>query len=148
MHGSTTKLPLCAWFGESYPIVIWLIDASFEGEEDNPFEDEASFACFFVSLMKESLRDNLADEKAMFVLEGNIATSFDGFPMWRTSSWSFVLMKIRKYNFSWNIAADFNVEMTFHPDEIAQMLGNYENDMHTGMDIETVSEEIYRYTNG
>ena len=57
-------------------------------------------------------------------------------------------MKIRKYNFSWNIAADFNVEMTFHPDEIAQMLGNYENDMHTGMDIETVSEEIYRYTNG
>ena len=54
----------------------------------------------------------------------------------------------RKYNSPWNIAADFNVDMTFHPDEIAQMLGDYERDVHTGMDIRTVSEEIYRYTSG
>ena len=38
--------------------------------------------------------------------------------------------------------------MTFHPEEIAQMLGDYENDMHTGMDIKAVSEEIYKYTFG
>lgn len=31
-----------------------------------------------------------------------------------------------KYNSPWNIAADFNVDMTFHPDEIAQMLGSEE----------------------
>ena len=38
--------------------------------------------------------------------------------------------------------------MTFHPEEIAQMIGDYENDIHTGMDIKAVSEEIYKYTNG
>lgn len=54
----------------------------------------------------------------------------------------------KKYNSPWNIAADFNVDMTFHPEEIAQMLGDYENDEHTGMDIQAISEEIYKYTNG
>lgn len=54
----------------------------------------------------------------------------------------------RKYNSPWNIAADFNVDMTFHPGEIAQMLSDYEADEHTGMDIATVSEEIYKYTSG
>ena len=54
----------------------------------------------------------------------------------------------RKYNSPWNIAADFNVDMTFHPEEIAQMLGDYENDTHTGMDVKAVSEEIYKYTSG
>ncbi len=54
----------------------------------------------------------------------------------------------KKYNSPWNIAADFNVDMTFHPEEIAQMLGDYENDEHTGMDIQSISEEIYKYTNG
>ena len=54
----------------------------------------------------------------------------------------------RKYNSPWNIAADFKVDMTFHPEEIAQMLGDYEKDVHTGMDIKKVSEEIYKYTSG
>lgn len=54
----------------------------------------------------------------------------------------------RKYNSPWNIASDFNVDMTFHPDEIAQMLSDYEADAHTGMDIRAISEEIYRYTSG
>ena len=53
-----------------------------------------------------------------------------------------------KYNSPWNIAADFNVDMTFHAEEIAQMLGDYERDVRTGMDIRAVSEEIYKYTNG
>ena len=47
-----------------------------------------------------------------------------------------------------NIAADFNIDMTFHPEEIAQMLSDYEEDEHTGMDIPAVSEEIYKYTSG
>ena len=54
----------------------------------------------------------------------------------------------KKYNSPWNIAADFNVDMTFHPEEIAQMLSDYEADEHTGMDIRAVSEEIYKYTSG
>ena len=54
----------------------------------------------------------------------------------------------RVKNSPWNIAADFNVDMTFHPEEIAQMLSDYENDTHTGMDIKAISEEIYKYTSG
>ena len=54
----------------------------------------------------------------------------------------------KKYNSLWNIAADFNVDMTFHPEEIAQMLNDYEADTHTGMDIKAISEEIYKYTTG
>ena len=54
----------------------------------------------------------------------------------------------KKYNSPWNIAADFNVDMTFHPEEIAQMLNDYENDVHTGMDIMAISEEVYKYTTG
>ena len=54
----------------------------------------------------------------------------------------------RKYNSPWNIAADFNVDMTFHPEEIAQMLSDYENDAHTGMDLKAMGEEIYKYTSG
>ena len=54
----------------------------------------------------------------------------------------------KKYNSPWNIAADFNIDMTFHPEEIAQMLGDYEEDEHTGMNIPAVSEEIYKYTSG
>ncbi len=54
----------------------------------------------------------------------------------------------KKYNSPWNIAADFNVDMTFHPEEIAQMLNDYEADTHTGMDIKAISEEIYKYTTG
>ena len=54
----------------------------------------------------------------------------------------------KKYNSPWNIAADFNIDMTFHPEEIAQMLSDYEKDEHTGMDIPAVSEEIYKYTTG
>ena len=54
----------------------------------------------------------------------------------------------KKYNSPWNIAADFNVDMTFHPEEISQMLQDYENDAHTGMDIKAMGEEIYKYTSG
>ena len=54
----------------------------------------------------------------------------------------------RKYNSPWNIAVDFNVDMSFHPEEIATMLSAYEEDAHTGMDIKTISEELYHYTHG
>jgi len=54
----------------------------------------------------------------------------------------------RKYNSPWNVAADFKLDMTFHPNEIAQMLSDYEAEYHTGMDINAISEEIYKYTFG
>lgn len=54
----------------------------------------------------------------------------------------------KRYNSPWNIAADFNVDMSFSAVEIATMLQEYENDFHTGMDIEAISEELYFYTSG
>ena len=52
------------------------------------------------------------------------------------------------YNSPWNIAAEFEVDMSFSPTEIATMLSEYEADHDTGMDIAAVSEEIYGYTSG
>ena len=48
----------------------------------------------------------------------------------------------------WNIAADFNVDMSFSPEEIASMLRQYEEECHSGMDIMVMADEIYRYTDG
>ena len=52
------------------------------------------------------------------------------------------------YNSPWNIAIDFEIDMSFSADEIATMLTEYENDLSTGMDIKTISNEIYEYTRG
>jgi hypothetical protein len=52
------------------------------------------------------------------------------------------------FNSPWNIAANFNVDMSFGPVEIASMLAEYEKDHKTGMDITNISEEIYSYTSG
>lgn len=62
-------------------------------------------------------------------------------------------MKIRpedehKVNSPWNIAADFNVDMNLSFDGIRQMLEDYENDHHTGMDAAAIARLIYDYTSG
>ena len=54
----------------------------------------------------------------------------------------------RKINSPWNIAADFLVDMSFSPEDIAGMLRQYEADYHTGMDVEMLSHFIYDYTSG
>jgi len=54
----------------------------------------------------------------------------------------------KRINSPWNIAIDFNVDMSFNETEIASMLAEYENDNKTGMDIETISKEIRAYTSG
>lgn len=54
----------------------------------------------------------------------------------------------KRYNSPWNIASDFNVDMSFSPDEIATMLREYEQDCHTDMDIDQISRELYFFTNG
>ncbi len=52
------------------------------------------------------------------------------------------------FNSPWNIAVDFEVDMSFHPQEISTMLDEYEADHRTGMEVAAISEEIYRYTSG
>lgn len=54
----------------------------------------------------------------------------------------------RKYNSPWNIASDFDVDMSFSPEEIATMLEEYELEHQSNMDIEAVSKELYFYTSG
>lgn len=54
----------------------------------------------------------------------------------------------RRQNSPWNIAADFLVDMSFSPKEIAGMLKEYEEDYHTCMDIERLANMIYDYTAG
>lgn len=53
-----------------------------------------------------------------------------------------------KYNSPWNIAAKYNLEMSFSAAEISSMLWEYESDHHTGMNVEKTAELIYDYTSG
>lgn len=53
-----------------------------------------------------------------------------------------------KLNSPWNIAADFNIDMSFSSEEIAGMLQEYEKDYQTGMDISKMSKMLYDYTSG
>jgi hypothetical protein len=53
-----------------------------------------------------------------------------------------------KYNSPWNIAADFDIDMSFSENEISSMLADYETDHHTGMNIDEMERLIYDYTSG
>ena len=53
-----------------------------------------------------------------------------------------------KVNSPWNIAANFDVDMSFGKTDIANMLTQYESDYHTGMDLNGMAEQIYDYTSG
>lgn len=53
-----------------------------------------------------------------------------------------------KHNSPWNIASNFDIDMSFSVSDIAGMLMEYENDHHTGMDIVKLSQLIYNYTSG
>ncbi|MEG0271146.1 MAG: AAA-like domain-containing protein, partial [Clostridia bacterium] len=62
-------------------------------------------------------------------------------------------MKLRpeerhSYNSPWNIAARFDVDMSFSAVEIATMLHEYENDHHTGMEAGKVAQRLFYYTSG
>ena len=53
-----------------------------------------------------------------------------------------------KFNSPWNIASDFNIDMSLSSQGIAGMLDEYENDHHTGMNTKQIAQEIYDYTSG
>jgi len=54
----------------------------------------------------------------------------------------------RKYNSPWNIAADFDVNMDFLPNEIRPMLAEYARDRDVAVDTDAVAERLYYYTSG
>lgn len=51
-------------------------------------------------------------------------------------------------NSPWNIAADFNIDMSLSGQGIGGMLKEYEQDYQTGMDIQEMAALIYDYTSG
>ncbi|WP_294784935.1 hypothetical protein [uncultured Eubacterium sp.] len=53
-----------------------------------------------------------------------------------------------KYNSPWNIAADFKIDMSFSETEIAGMLSDYEQDHHTGMNVDEIATLLYQHTSG
>lgn len=56
--------------------------------------------------------------------------------------------KEHKVNSPWNVAAKFEVKMSFTKSDIEGMLKEYEEDHHTGMDIGKIAELIYEDTSG
>ena len=53
-----------------------------------------------------------------------------------------------QYNSPWNIAAKYNLTMSFSAAEISSMLQEYEEDNRTGMNVQEIAENIYGYTSG
>ena len=51
-------------------------------------------------------------------------------------------------NSPWNIAVDFDIDMSFSANEIETMLVDYENEHQTGMNISEIAKEIRFYTSG
>lgn len=54
----------------------------------------------------------------------------------------------RKYNSPWNIAADFDIDMNFSPQEIQPMLEAYAQDHLLQVDTVAVAERLFYYTSG
>jgi len=55
---------------------------------------------------------------------------------------------VHKMNSPWNIAADFDVVMSFSESGVKGMLCEYEKDYHTGMNLEEIAGLLYDYTSG
>ncbi len=53
-----------------------------------------------------------------------------------------------KTNSPWNIAADFNIDMSLSKDGIAGMLKEYDTDHNIGMNIDEMAGLLYDYTSG
>lgn len=53
-----------------------------------------------------------------------------------------------KYNSPWNIAVDFEVDMSFSPVEISTMLKEFSVDNNVEINVEEISKELYFFTGG
>ena len=53
-----------------------------------------------------------------------------------------------RMNSPWNVAADFDIDLRLREHGIAGMLADYEEDHHTGMNIQEIAGLIYDYTSG
>lgn len=56
--------------------------------------------------------------------------------------------EVHRENSPWNIAADFNIDMSLSEEGIRGMLDEYEADHHTGMDTAEMAKQLRAYTSG
>lgn len=54
----------------------------------------------------------------------------------------------KKYNSPWNIAVNFNIDMSFNEEEIGTMLKSFSDENNLCLDIYKLSREIYDFTSG
>jgi len=54
----------------------------------------------------------------------------------------------RQYNSPWNIAVDFDIDMSFSIEEIKTMLEDYEKEIKTGMNIDLIAKKLREFTSG
>lgn len=53
-----------------------------------------------------------------------------------------------KLNSPWNIAVNFDIDMSFNINEIKSMISDYSDDYNLNMNVDKISKEIYFFTNG
>ena len=91
--------------------------------------------------------------------DGYIAREGDGIPTFQSvilagvTDVRYLKSKIRpeeqhRVNSPWNVAANFDIDMSFSVADIQGMLDEYEADHQTGMDTEEIAGQIREYTNG
>ena len=91
--------------------------------------------------------------------DGYISRDTDGIPTFQSvilagvTDVKHLRSKIRpedehKVNSPWNIAADFDIDMSLSEAGIKGMLDEYEADHHTGMNTAAIAKSIREYTNG
>ena len=128
---------LARWCEEAEKPVVLIID------EVDTAADNQVFLDFLSQLRADYLeRENDPDEKTFqaVILAGVIDVRH-------------LKSRIRpedahKVNSPWNIATDFDIDMSLSEDGIKGMLDEYESDHHTGMDTSAVARQIREYTNG
>ena len=106
-----------------------MIRLSFEGMGNVCFENDYNFVFNFQSIMYKGLKRAKASQEIL--------------ADWETNT------NIPKHKDPFVYLSEKITTLCEMSDkEIATMLQEYESDHHTGMDITSLSEEIYKYTNG
>jgi len=105
----------------------------------------------FLGMLRSKYLANQAGAAATFhsvILAGVYDIKNIKLKMINEGAYSPTVMENKPYNSPWNIAADFEIDMSFNSTEIATMLVEYDADHSIGMDIPLLADEVYRYTSG
>ena len=97
--------------------------------------------------------DFLSQLRAMYLKRNNGFPAFHSVILAGVTDIKNLKRKIRKdegskQNSPWNIAADFDIDMSLPESGIKGMLDEYEADHHTGMDTAAIARKIRSDTNG